>query len=122
MNLDRLPRWAQEYIHKIERERDVAIRELNEWVDSQTKSPFYIDEVVCTGETQGPSTKRRYVQAHSIAVDFGGVELRVLLRDSHGPERIELSWNSTDRIGKHVGFIPVSFQQAELRSQGNMRQ
>lgn len=51
----KLPRWAQEHIEKIGRERDQAINALNRFLDGQTPSGFYVDDCVCTGEEQGPS-------------------------------------------------------------------
>lgn len=58
----KLPKWAQEHIRKIEREREVAVRALNQYVDDQTPAAFYVDEPESTGEQVGPSFKKRYFQ------------------------------------------------------------
>jgi hypothetical protein len=93
----KLPKWAQEYIVNIERERDVAIRTLNEFTDSQTPSPFWYDEMVCLGEPtphgdRGPTEKRHYIQAHRMTVKVGTGEIDFFLRE---PNVLEISsgWN-----------------------------
>lgn len=116
----KLPKWAQEYIKDINRERDTAVKELNDYCDSQTPSPVYIDELVSTGEQQGPSSKTRYIQTPRVQFDWQGVSLTVLLRDDH----IDLQWNGLDR-GRYgtseCAFIPRSYQSANLVSKANMR-
>ena len=37
----KLPAWAQEHIKELERERDIAIRALNDYVDNQTESAIF---------------------------------------------------------------------------------
>lgn len=117
MEVEKLPKWAQEIIKDISRERETAIRALNEYVDSQTPSPFYIDETECLGEQQGPSTKRRYIQAHRITVVYEGVRLDILLRD----DTIDLKWGAPNFSMDEIAFIPSSFQSARLVSRDKMR-
>lgn len=115
--IKKLPKWAQTHIANLERERDVAVRSLNETIDDQTESPFFWDDLVCTGETQGPSLKRRYFQSHAIRVVHEGVSLSIYLRDGE----IDLSWGDTGNHGREVALIPSLYQQARLVSQENMR-
>jgi hypothetical protein len=99
--LAKLPVWAQEYIRDLQRQRDIAVRELNEWRDQQTPSPFYIDEMVSTGEQQGPSIKRRYIQAHRITCESSGVALDIFAAVSvfENQRNIQLRWQGTEPIG-----------------------
>ena len=90
----KLPKWAQDHIENIERERFTAVRALNEYCDETTKSPFVIEDYVCTGESTGPSIKRRYVQAHWMKVEYGGVELRISANSHNERRGIDLSWSS----------------------------
>lgn len=90
--LAKLPVWARSHIQDITREREVALRALNKYVDDQTTAPFYIEEMECTGEQRGPSFKRRYVQSTKMTVEFKGVELNIYLRENEG---IELSWGQS---------------------------
>ena len=113
-NLERLPKWAQDYILTLQRERQLAIRALNQYCDNQTHSPFFIEELECTGEENGPSRKVRFIQTHKVSVEWHDVILDVLIR----PDRtaIEMRWSKGDRSPGRVAFIPTSFQAAELQS------
>ena len=114
----KLPVWARAHIKNITREREVALKALNRYVDDQTTAPFYIDEMECTGEQQGPSFKRRYVQTSKMAVEFKGVELTIYLREREG---IELQWSTPHRGGGNIAFVPTSFQAATLVPRDMMR-
>jgi hypothetical protein len=116
MDINKLPKWAQTYIRNIERERETAIRVLNEHIDNQTLSPIYVDDYECTGEEQGPSIKRKYIQSNKITIEHQGVELGIILRD----ESIDIQWSSERCLGD-VAFIPASYQAARLVSKKNMR-
>ena len=118
MDIARLPKWAQDHIRDLERERDTAIRALNEYVDRQTPSPFYSDEMESLGEVKGASVKRHYFQAHRITVSHAGIELEVNI---HDPEDIKLRWGTPRHSMGEVALIPVSFQQARLKTKENMR-
>jgi hypothetical protein len=113
---DRLPKWAQNEFEKIQRERDTAIRQLNAYVDDQTESPFRTDDLVSTGERQGPTQKIRYIQSHAMSVVYAGVELTIILRDTNGPPRIDLSWGRVERDNDPVFMVPRSFQSVDLYS------
>ncbi len=119
MNIEKLPKWAQMHIKTIQRQRDTAINALNEHNDTQTESPFYIEELICTGEGEGgsPAYKKRYIQAHKMSVLHEGVLLDILLRDKH----IDISWSNGKYGSGDVAFIPATFQQARLVSKENMR-
>jgi len=117
-DVTKLPKWAQEYIRKVERERDTAVRALNEYVDNQTPAPFYIDELESIGEQRGPSQLRRYIQAHGMRVHHAGVYLDITLRDGE----IDLQWNGNSSFSlSEIAFIPSSHQSARLVAKENMR-
>ena len=115
--IEKLPKWAQDYIGQIEGERLVSVRALNEYCDSQTESPYYVDEYECTGERQGPSSKRRYIQTRKMEVSHGDVVLRIYLRDE---DAIELQWESRVGSMEEVAMIPQSFYKVSLKAAGNM--
>lgn len=118
MDTSKLPKWAQEHIQKIERQRDDAVKALNEYVDNQTESPFYFEDWVSTGEDSGPTTKRVYIQTNQIVVEYAGVELEILLRKSE--DHINLQWHSLDNHTGDVALIPHMYQSAKLVSKENM--
>jgi len=115
--INKLPKWAQEHIKDLNRQRDVAIKALNEYCDSQTDSEFSIQELECTGEEGGPSFKRRYIQTRKIEVDYGGVGLSVSIAD----QEIRLSWWASGVGLRDVAFIPISYQYARITAKENMR-
>lgn len=116
--IKKLPVWVQELIADLERQREEAIRALNQYVDNQTPSPFYINELECTGEERGLSQKTRFIQTRKMEVEHAGVRLSILLRDG----KIDLQWESVDRTSVYVAFVPRSFQSADLLiTKENMR-
>jgi len=118
--IKKLPKWAQELIQDIGRERDSAIDALNQFTDSQTESCIWHEKWPCTGEggKRGPVPKRRYIQDYKMDFEFEGVHLTVLLREDSG---IDLSYSSVDRHHGDVALVPRSFQQVYLVSKKHMR-
>jgi len=116
-DITKLPKWAQKYIEKIERERETAIRYLNEHLDNQTPSPFFSDDLVSTGEQQGPSFKTRYFQAYRMSVLNGSIHLEIKPKD----DGIELQWSEKDRSIEDIAMIPMSFCRVVLKSKDKMR-
>ncbi len=117
--IKKLPVWAQGHIDDIERQRLMAVHTLNEMLDAQTVSSFYYDDLVCTGENQGPTFKRKYIQTNRMTVDFAGVELSILLRQDS--KNIELSWADQQRHSGEVALIPISFGRVAISTKENMR-
>lgn len=86
-NLEKLPRWAQDYIKDLDRERDNAITILNEFQADQTPSKVFYDEHACTGEipgTDGPVTKTCYVPTRNLTFVVGRHEVYVTLHEDSG--------------------------------------
>jgi hypothetical protein len=111
-DITKLPKWAQEHIRDLERQRDVAVATLNGFVDNQTESPVYYEDHPCTGESPGPVCKRKYLQTDQIEVKHVGLYLRVLLRD----DRIDIQWEAGQYSSRPVMMVPVSYQMIELRN------
>lgn len=116
----KLPKWAQEHIRDLERERETAIGALNEHLDNQTPTPFYVDTMESIGESAGPTQMRFYFPAdHKMEATHKGVTLSISLRE----DGINLQWSEGDNnwsMGE-VAFIPGSFQQARLVAKEHMR-
>jgi hypothetical protein len=78
----KLPKWAQDHISDLQRQRDSAVREFNRYIDDQTPSPFSIMEMAHTGEHGGgPSFKRRYIQTNKVEIGHGDSRYEVILWD-----------------------------------------
>lgn len=118
MDLNKLPKWAQEEFARVKHERDTVVRALREYCDNQTVSNFYIDEYKCTGEkVPGSTVYRRYIQTNKISVYTDGVYLDVIIID----RGILIQWGKDEFRTGEVAFIPQSYQSAELVSQDSMR-
>lgn len=115
--IEKLPRWAQEYIAKLSRERDTAVRALNEYLDDQTPSGFFYEDLLCTGESSGPSFKKTFVQTDRITVINQGVRLDVRVEDLG----IILQWSDVHRSVGDIAMIPESFQKVVLKTKDKMR-
>ena len=122
--LSKLPKWAQDQLKTLQRERDTAVEALKEWTDSQTETPISILEMPCLGERPGPSQIVRFIKP-GIGTEFKweGIHLQVTL-NSGGRQHengISLQWSAEARGLEHVAMIPKSFQQVDLIAKGNMR-
>ena len=116
--LAKLPKWAQEHIEDITRQHKVAVGQLNQCLDTQTPSSFFIDEYVGIG-AGSPKNIRKYVQTHKISIQRDGVRLDVLLRiDEPG---IEIAWIDDKRMCSEVAMVPTSFQKMKLIPKDKMR-
>jgi hypothetical protein len=117
---NKLPKWAQKEVSNLIREREMAIRTLNAYVDNQTVSEIYTDDYVCTGENKGGTCKRQYVQGHKLTFDHAGVELDVAVYDG---DVINITWRASGAFGNtvDVAFVPKSYQSANLIAKEKMR-
>ena len=63
--MEKLPRWAKEYIYDLRRQRDASVAALNRFTDDQKMSDIWTEEWLTTGEPGAPH-KRHYVQDDAI--------------------------------------------------------
>ena len=73
----KLPKWAQDRIRDLEREREAAVQSLNEFVDQQSPTDVWIDDAPCTGEERGPTLKRRYLATNEVTFKIGRQEFHI---------------------------------------------
>ena len=112
-DVNQLPKWAQKRIQDVERERDVAVRTLREYCDSQTPAPFRFPDYVSDGDDPrgGPTLRTRYVQAHRMTLEHAGIALDIVLREGV----IDLQYAAIDARLRHgVILQPRSFQALYL--------
>jgi len=118
MDLTRLPKWAQDHIKTLQRERDNAVRALNEYCDSQTPSKIYVDHNESLVEQAGASTKRQFVQSEKVTIEHGNVLLNVAT--VYGQD-ISLQWSAPNYRTLDIAFIPESYCRARLVAKEYMR-
>jgi hypothetical protein len=121
--ISKLPKWAQDHICDLARERDTAVRALREWTDSQTESPVSIMELECIGERKGPSQLTRYIQTRRLEIRWEGIRLDIQLNNNNPQHEagISLRWSALERGLSHVAMVPTSFQYVDLIAKENMR-
>ncbi len=118
----KLPKWAQDHIETLQRQRDTAVRALRDWTDSQTKQPISVDEVECV-EQGGPSFFTRYIEGKRLTVRWKGVQLEIHLKEdgNMSDDAIDLKWTALTRHSGHVAMVPTSFQSVSLMAKENLR-
>lgn len=116
LQIEKLPKWAQEHIRTLTREREVAVRRLDEMTNAQSESPFFSDQYDCT---ESPPVSRRvyYQSGIRMSVVHEGVLLDIVLRG----KTIELTWGDPKHMGGSVCCQPHSYQQVHLLAKENMR-
>lgn len=115
--IQKLPKWAQAHFRQLEAQRNIAVRALNAYLDTQSESPFRYWEYLGIGGA--PSYKTKFIQTDKIEVHWAGVELTVLIR--RDVQELDLQWcKAQDRIGE-VAFIPKSLCAAVIKTKENMR-
>lgn len=114
--IEKLPKWAQQLVRDLKRERESAVKALNDFLDQQTPSPFRMEDFVCTGEESGPTHKTFYVQGHAMEVESSGIRLRVFAEEKVFSSRksIELKWEAVDERRNIVTMTPTSYQTIKL--------
>ncbi len=119
--IQKLPKWAQEYIADLVRERDSAQSMLKRMADDQTPSPIYIDDWYSV-----PSVKR-FVQspANRVTIEHAGVHCEIYLASEKDGQRlhgIEINYSDTDhRLHCEVAVIPRGIGNIQLVSKENLR-
>jgi hypothetical protein len=122
----KLPVWAQEHIKTLDRERTLAVRALSEYLDDQTPSAIFTEDMHAhsVGELTLPGghVQRKYVNADKIIIEAHGVRLDVMTKYGNtNNESIVLQWSTPNRMVSEVAMIPLSYQQVRLIAKGKMR-
>lgn len=110
----KLPKWAQDYIEQLERQREAAIKAMEDAANGTTPAPFYFEDHACIRDG-GPTTVRHYVQAPWLKFDYGGLHVDFLLRE-HGEDKVlDIQYGPDDRlVGGKIVLEPRSYRQLYL--------
>lgn len=106
-DLTKLPKWAQDHIADLQRQRDLAVDTLHTHLDGQTESPLYYEQALCTGKGAPDFTKRYINGTREITFNLGkapdGREKEVNVRIDHfDPSRLIIAAGWSE-----VSIIPV---------------
>lgn len=104
-----LPMWAQQHIEMLQRQRDAAVRTLEQFTEEQKPQHFYVEDIVCIKQG-APTTMRRYIHGHFIRYEHRGLEFSI----SEYDDGVSIQYGQ-GRSGLHnVLMQPTSFQQIKL--------
>lgn len=113
--VEKLPEWARTLIKDIQRERDVVVQQLKEFVNTQEPSPFWQEEWICDGESEGPTTYRNYIQTNSVIAEHEGVRVELTVQPKEG---IMIRYNAAGEARmRDVYCTPVSYQQFRVHKE-----
>ncbi len=115
--IEKLPVWAQKYISDLESTKIIAVRALNDYLATQKPSMIFVEDLVCTGEEQGPTLKRHYVQSTKVSVMTKAVRLDVILRDDR---MIEMQYSTPEHGSEEVALIPTGMQSLRICAREDM--
>lgn len=99
--ISKLPVWAQEYINRIEGERETAVDALFKFRDEQTESNVFVQDHVCVGEGTndresdpekkgGPTFLRHYIQTKRVQFSLPRDETEMEVYVNEEEHRIEI--------------------------------
>lgn len=112
MRISNLPKWAQEYIEELQRERNHALAELAKNDESRVPEPgkpyFYETDMLFFRDSR-TGERTRYFEGHSIQADHSGVSVGIILpEDSNEGIRISFSVAKPRTAGQRVAVLPVA--------------
>lgn len=114
--IEKLPKWAQEWIVELNRQGETAKRELRERTDKDTVSPFYVENMLCL-ERGAPETTRYYIQSDRMCFEHGGLHVDFLYRRDGGRAGapvLDIQYSGSERMSEDIMFQPRSHQQFYL--------
>lgn len=110
-DLNKLPKWAQAHIEKIERERDAAVAQLREFTDEQTPADMWVEDSAHTGENPGPTRRKRYINGRFLEIDHAGVRIKITL----ALDEVRFSYGTHSPYDGAVWLLPSAHQQFVIK-------
>lgn len=91
-----LPRWAQDYIARLTRERDRAIRQHADFLADQPDGPFYTTHM---SPTRATPIERRH-DAMVVGCRIGNIRVEMRPHESYRPPGITIIFNDDRGCGR----------------------
>jgi len=110
-DISKLPKWAQEHITRLERQRDEAKKEREDFLNAQKPSAFY-------EETSHMLEQRNYIQTNRMTCEYDGVKLEIIAYSGQYGPGIRLSWEGIN--SSEVALIPLHHQSVRLVAKEDM--
>jgi len=110
----KLPKFVQEEITKLKRERQSAVDALKRFCDAETPSSIWTEDHVCDGVSRGPTTRVHYIQSRWLHINHADISMQILLRGDGGQNGhpvIDIQYGPADRTSGDIVCQPRSYQQ-----------
>jgi len=117
--IERLPKWAQSHIKRLDRQRRTAITGLERFQDSDEPTPVSYEQFLHLDDILHLDDKcqfiARHIDTHEVHFVHNGASLTVRVPDADEHRGIELSWGPEGGHGLgDMCFTPTSYQQARI--------
>lgn len=103
-----LPRWAQLHIEDLQRQRDEAVRTLENFTQEQKPQHFYMESTVCIKQGS-PTTLRRYIHGHWLRYEHRGLDFTIIEYEDH----VSFQYGQVRGL-RDILMQPSSYQQFKL--------
>ena len=108
----KLPKWAQEHIRDLERQRMAAVEALEDFTAKNDTGPVCCRLMVSDGASRGPSSRQVRFDARWVEIDHAGVHVDLTLAEGE----VRVAYTLSARAAGCVYLQPTSFQQFKLKS------
>ncbi len=111
-DITKLPKWAQERIRNLERQRIAAVEALDDFEAAHATGPVTVHQMV-SDKSGGPSSRKVRFDAHWLTIEHAGVALDITLAD----DEIRVSYTQGKSMPSSPVYLqPTSFQQFKLKA------
>lgn len=113
--IERLPKWAQDHIKDLVRQRKEAVEALDNYIDENNVGPFIFSDFVCDKDG-GPSIRERHINADKVRIEYGGIMLDINLSNQYRDEKaIYLNWSPRrSKPNSIVAIVPSASNSLSL--------
>lgn len=111
-DISKLPKWAQEQMMDLERQRREAVLALEDFTSKNDTGPVRCRLMVSDGESRGPTHREVRFDARWVEIEHAGVDLSLTLAG----DEIRVAYSTTKSPSGCVYLKPTSFQQFSLKN------
>ena len=112
----KLPKWAQDHIENLSRQRKAAVAELDEFVAKHESGAVAV-RLMTSDNDGGPTQRQVRFDAHWLEIQHEGIKLDITLAEGE----LRLAYADRGNRRDAVHFVPTSHQQFALRPIPEMR-
>ena len=109
MQVEKLPKWAQDHIGNLERQVREHREMLKKFNDTQTPSLVWTEEHPCLNATGGPTEIRHYLQTDRVTFNVGDEEVEVRVVD--GRLSVHAAWHKVVVVPEVTNHIYVEVRR-----------